>query len=106
MRARRNRRNEPRMVLSIRPPARHDSGCGTACNAFRLAALSGCGPEDQPMTEQDRHALRPLLERVVHGDRQAYEELFVRLRPYLHALVRRTLGPDQGGIDYSAIVQS
>jgi len=58
------------------------------------------------MTEQDRHALRPLLERVVQRDRQAYEELFVQLRPYLHALVRRTLGPNQGGIDYSAIVQS
>jgi RNA polymerase sigma factor (sigma-70 family) len=58
------------------------------------------------MTEQDRHSLRPLLERVVQRDRQAYEELFVKLRPYLHALVRRTLGPNQGGIDYSAIVQS
>src|SRR3954451_4303217 len=58
------------------------------------------------MTEQDRHQLRPLLERVLQGDRQAYEELFVRLRPYLHALVRRTLGPDPRGLDYSGIVQS
>src|SRR5262245_7429143 len=58
------------------------------------------------MTEQDRHQLRPLLEGVLRGDRVAYNELFVRLRPYLHALVRRTLGPDPRGLDYSGIVQS
>src|SRR5262245_34947748 len=58
------------------------------------------------MTEQDRHQLRPLLARVVRGDRQAYNELLTRLRPYLHALVRRTLGADPHGLDYSGIVQS
>jgi RNA polymerase sigma-70 factor, ECF subfamily len=52
----------------------------------------------------DRHQLRPLLERVVGGDREALNELFARLRPYLHALVRRTLGPDWK--DASDIVQS
>jgi len=54
--------------------------------------------------EPDRHQLRPLLERVVKGDRQALEELFTRLRPYLHALVRKTLGPEWK--DASDVVQS
>jgi RNA polymerase sigma-70 factor (ECF subfamily) len=54
--------------------------------------------------ELDRHQLRPLLERVSRGDREALNELFTRLRPYLHALVRQTLGPDWK--DASDIVQS
>src|SRR5262245_15334251 len=54
--------------------------------------------------ELDRHQLRPLLERVAAGDRAALNELFGRLRPYLHALVRKTLGPDWK--DTSDIVQS
>ena len=54
--------------------------------------------------ELDRHQLRPLLERVSGGDREALNELFTRLRPYLHALVRKTLGPDWK--DASDIVQS
>jgi RNA polymerase sigma-70 factor (ECF subfamily) len=59
------------------------------------------------MTDLDRHQLRPLLERVLAGDRQAYNELFARLRPYLHALVRRYLGPAPAGpLDHSNIVQS
>lgn len=56
------------------------------------------------MTEPDRHELRPLLERIVAGDRAALNELFTRLRPYLHSLVRRTLG--QEWKDASDIVQS
>jgi RNA polymerase sigma-70 factor (ECF subfamily) len=56
------------------------------------------------MTDVDKHQLRPLLERVTAGDRLALNELFVQLRPYLHALVRRTLGPDWK--DGSDIVQS
>src|SRR5947208_1980276 len=54
--------------------------------------------------ELDRHQLRPLLERVSRGDREALNELFTRLRPYLHALVRQTLGPDWK--DASDVVQS
>jgi RNA polymerase sigma-70 factor (ECF subfamily) len=54
--------------------------------------------------ELDRHQLRPLLERVVAGDREALNELFTRLRPYLHALVRKTLGPEWK--DTSDVVQS
>jgi RNA polymerase sigma-70 factor (ECF subfamily) len=56
------------------------------------------------MTDLDKHQLRPLLERVSRGDAQALNELFTRLRPYLHALVRRTLGPDWK--DASDVVQS
>jgi RNA polymerase sigma-70 factor (ECF subfamily) len=52
----------------------------------------------------DRHQLRPLLERVTAGDRTALNELFARLRPYLHALVRKTLGADWK--ETSDIVQS
>lgn len=52
----------------------------------------------------DRHQLGPLLERVSAGDRTALNELFARLRPYLHSLVRKTLGPDWK--DASDIVQS
>ena len=54
--------------------------------------------------EVDRHQLGPLLERVSGGDREALNELFTRLRPYLHALVRKTLGPDWK--DASDVVQS
>jgi RNA polymerase sigma-70 factor (ECF subfamily) len=56
------------------------------------------------MTELDRHQLGPLLDRVAGGDREALNELFAKLRPYVHALVRRTLGSDWK--DASDIVQS
>lgn len=56
------------------------------------------------MTDLDRHQLRPLLERVTAGDALALNELLARLRPYLHAVVRRTLGSDWK--DASDIVQS
>jgi RNA polymerase sigma-70 factor (ECF subfamily) len=58
------------------------------------------------MTDLDRHQLGPLLERIRAGDRRAYEDLFARLRPYLHALVRRTAGAAPAGLDHSGIVQS
>jgi RNA polymerase sigma-70 factor (ECF subfamily) len=54
----------------------------------------------------DDHELEPLLARVMAGDGQAFNELFARLRPFLHALVRRRLGPSPGPIDNSALVQS
>jgi RNA polymerase sigma-70 factor (ECF subfamily) len=56
------------------------------------------------MTDLDKHRLRPLLAKVTAGDREALNELFATLRPYLHSLVRRTLGPDWK--DASDIVQS
>jgi RNA polymerase sigma factor (sigma-70 family) len=55
------------------------------------------------MPELDRHQLRPLLDRVVAGDREALNDLFAKLRPYLHAVVRQTLGEWK---DASDIVQS
>src|SRR2546421_12219742 len=56
------------------------------------------------MTDLDKHQLGPLLARVTAGDAAALNELLTRLRPYLHALVRRTLGPDWK--DASDVVQS
>ena len=56
------------------------------------------------MDDLDRHQLAPLLERLLGGDRQALNDLFARLRPYLHAQVRKTLGG--GWKDSSDIVQS
>ena len=56
------------------------------------------------MSDLDRHQLAPLLERLLGGDRQALNDLFTRLRPYLHAQVRKTLGGDWK--DSSDIVQS
>ena len=44
------------------------------------------------MSDLDRHQFAPLLERLLKGDRQALNDLFTRLRPYLHAQVRKTLG--------------
>jgi RNA polymerase sigma-70 factor (ECF subfamily) len=44
------------------------------------------------MTDPDRHDLQPLLSRVLAGDRAALNELFARLRPYLHAAVKQQLG--------------
>jgi RNA polymerase sigma-70 factor, ECF subfamily len=56
------------------------------------------------MSEFDRHDLGPLLDRVARGrDRAALNELLARLRPYLHSVVRQTLGEWQ---DASDIVQS
>ncbi len=56
------------------------------------------------MTDLDKHQLQPLLEKVAKGDRQALNDLFTCLRPYLHALLRRSLGPDWK--DASDVVQS
>ena len=56
------------------------------------------------MSDLDRHQLAPLLERLLRGDRQALNDLFTRLRPYLHAQVRKTLGVEWK--DSSDIVQS
>jgi RNA polymerase sigma-70 factor (ECF subfamily) len=59
------------------------------------------------MSDLDRHQLQPLLERVLAHDPQAFNDLFTRLRPHLHALVRRCLGPEsQGPLDHSNLVQS
>lgn len=56
------------------------------------------------MTEPDRHQLGPLLEKIIAGDRVALNDLLERLRPYLHTLVRQTLGNNWK--DASDIVQS
>ncbi|MFO0846826.1 MAG: RNA polymerase sigma factor, partial [Gemmataceae bacterium] len=56
------------------------------------------------MTDLDRHQLRPLLDRAAAGDRDALNDLLGRLRPYLHAVVRQTLGGEWK--DASDVVQS
>jgi RNA polymerase sigma-70 factor (ECF subfamily) len=58
------------------------------------------------MSELDPHELGALLGRVRDGDPGAFNDLLTRLRPYLHSLVRRQLGPPQGPLDHSALVQS
>jgi RNA polymerase sigma-70 factor (ECF subfamily) len=58
------------------------------------------------MTATDRYQLQPLLERVLAGDRQAYNQLFRQLRPYLHSLVRRYAGPGAAALGQSDLVQS
>jgi RNA polymerase sigma factor (sigma-70 family) len=56
--------------------------------------------------DKDLHQLNPLLERSVAGDAQALNDLLGRLRPYLHALVRRKAGKeDNVKISHSSIVQ-
>ncbi|MBY0232634.1 MAG: sigma-70 family RNA polymerase sigma factor [Gemmataceae bacterium] len=56
------------------------------------------------MQGEDPYGLRPLLDRVAGGDRSALNELFTRLRPWLHSLVKRQLG--DGHAAASDIVQS
>jgi RNA polymerase sigma factor (sigma-70 family) len=55
----------------------------------------------------DIYGLKPLLQRVMAKDGQAFEELLARLRRYMHAEVRQQLGAGpHGPIDQSAVVQS
>ncbi len=56
------------------------------------------------MSSGDPHHLGPLLARVMAGERAALNELFTRLRPYLHSLVRQQLG--DGHAAASDVVQS
>ncbi len=57
-------------------------------------------------TNPDPHQLGPLLNRSVTGDARAFNDLMERLRPYLHCLVRRRLGPeDNVRLDHSSVVQ-
>src|SRR5262245_9202356 len=59
------------------------------------------------MSEPNADHLRDLLHRTARGEEGAYEALFAELRPYLHELVRRYLGPGpHAGLDSSGIVQS
>src|SRR5262245_14125109 len=57
------------------------------------------------MATLDVHELEPLLRRALAGDSQALNDLFARLRKYMHSRVRKELGagPD-GRIDQSVIV--
>ena len=57
------------------------------------------------MTRADTYQLQPLLDRALKGDPAAWNDFFARVRPYLFAVVRRTLGPD-AHLDESNIVQS
>jgi RNA polymerase sigma factor (sigma-70 family) len=59
------------------------------------------------MSTLDVHDLEPLLQRVLAGDGQAFNELLARLRRYMHGLVNQQLdGNANGPIDHSEVVQS
>jgi RNA polymerase sigma factor (sigma-70 family) len=59
------------------------------------------------MISVDKHGLKQLLGRALAGDACAWNDFFREIRKYLHAEVRKTLGPDQHApVDDSAIVQS
>jgi hypothetical protein len=59
------------------------------------------------MNQNDPHDLRPLLERALAGDVQAWNDFFAAIRHYLHAELRRVSKPDVAHLlDHSALVQS
>jgi RNA polymerase sigma factor (sigma-70 family) len=59
------------------------------------------------MTTVDPHQLRPLLRRALSGDAAAWNDFFREVRKYLHAEVRKVLGPGpHGPLDHSVVVQS
>jgi len=59
------------------------------------------------MTDGDKHQLGLLLRRALVGDAGAWNDFFREIRRYLHAEVRKVLGPGaQGELDHSSIVQS
>jgi RNA polymerase sigma-70 factor, ECF subfamily len=59
------------------------------------------------MTAVDKHHLKPLLRRALAGDACAWNDFFREIRKYLHAEVRKVLGPNVAGpLDRSVVVQS
>jgi RNA polymerase sigma-70 factor, ECF subfamily len=55
----------------------------------------------------DPRTLLDLLRRALSGDSTAWNDFFERLRKYVHAEVRKILGPQaQGPLDNSVVVQS
>jgi RNA polymerase sigma-70 factor (ECF subfamily) len=55
----------------------------------------------------DKHGLKQLLARALAGDTAAWNDFFGHIRRYLHAEVRKAVGPEPpGAFDGSAIVQS
>jgi RNA polymerase sigma-70 factor (ECF subfamily) len=60
---------------------------------------------EKRMQPNDPHHLRPLLERALAGDVQAWNEFFVEIRRFLHAELQRASTPDDAGLDHSSVVQ-
>jgi len=59
------------------------------------------------MDSVDRQHLESLLGQALRGDACAWNDLFREVRNYLHAEVRKVLGPDvRGPLEHSALVQS
>lgn len=59
------------------------------------------------MTGVDKHGLEELLGRALAGDARAWNDFFREIRKYLHAEVKKVLGPGKHGpVEDSAIVQS
>src|SRR5262245_7541043 len=67
----------------------------------------GRQPGRPSMTDGDKHQLGLLLRRALAGDAGAWNDFFREIRGYLHAEVRKILGPGtQGALDHSSVVQS
>ena len=59
------------------------------------------------MTGVDKHGLKQLLGRALAGDACAWNDFFLEIRKYLHAEVKKELGPgEHGAVEESVIVQS
>jgi RNA polymerase sigma-70 factor (ECF subfamily) len=59
------------------------------------------------MATVDKHQLEPLLRRALAGDAGAWNDFFRAIRKYLHAEVRKVVGPDApADFEHSVVVQS
>jgi RNA polymerase sigma-70 factor (ECF subfamily) len=59
------------------------------------------------MNNRDTHHLGPTLRRALSGDNHAWNDFFREIRKYLHAEVRKLVGPHaQGPLEHSVLVQS
>lgn len=68
--------------------------------------ISSTVPFAHSAVSPDTQGLSPLLDAAIAGNKTAMDALLKKLRPYLHALVRSRLGPEQGAtFDHSDLVQ-
>jgi RNA polymerase sigma-70 factor (ECF subfamily) len=76
------------------------------CNRIGAEAFLVAGMGDTDMASEVDDMLDP-FRRALSGQAEAWNDLFARLRRYVHAEVRKVLGPDaQGPLEHSAVAQS